>query len=260
MLEHVLSEKPDSIYQEIEASNDSDKIFKIFDLNVDEFPVINPDIPFNSFFKDQFKPNLQLCFGELLKSEEHRPALIAYQREVYQTINNKIDQVANQNKKVLKQLEESGKQDKQKQYVKSIDQLSRIKGKISKGSGINILPEFLEIINSQNQTIEQNTKLLIDTTGRLEEDVTELKGISKGFLKVLNKNWISKNKVLTASIITFLLIVIAGFSYNYITAPFNTVINIDISPELEIHPNYPPLLFIAPVDKFAKNGLSRNFR
>ena len=36
LLEHVISEKPDSIYQEIEPSNTSDKIFDIFDLKFEE--------------------------------------------------------------------------------------------------------------------------------------------------------------------------------------------------------------------------------
>ena len=43
----------------------------------------------NLFFKENFTSNLQLCFGELLKNKANRPALIAYQREVYQNLDSK---------------------------------------------------------------------------------------------------------------------------------------------------------------------------
>ena len=106
LLNNTLSEKGESIYKIIENPINENTLLKTFDINIEGLPTINKNNPYKNFFIKQFEPNLKLCFGELLKNEKNRPALIAYQREVYQNLDQTINKVIAQNELILQKLDD----------------------------------------------------------------------------------------------------------------------------------------------------------
>ena len=66
LLNEKLLFKPDSIYKEIEKE-ENDSIYTLFDINIDDFPVVKKRNPYGLFFEKRFPDMLKLYFGELLK-------------------------------------------------------------------------------------------------------------------------------------------------------------------------------------------------
>lgn len=224
------------VYKTIEAKENTEKIFKTFDLKVDTFPIINQNKPYNTFFKNQFTSNLQLCFGELLKNEKNRPAFIAYQREVYQNLETNLDKVISQNEKILEALSNREEQETTKTENKKWE---TVKYELKKENHSTINPEFEALINTQIASVKQDTELLIDITSNIKDELERLKGITVGIRKDLKQNWIAKNKVWVFALLSIFILVIASLVYVIKTAPFQMNVGISIDQSLNIHPEYP---------------------
>lgn len=236
LLKKTINEKGDNIYKVIEGPTSKNDLLKSFDINVEGLPTINKDNSYKTFFIEQFEPNLKLCFGELLKDEKNRPALIAYQREVYKNLNQSIEKVINQNELILKKLDD--KQEKET-IVKNNVKWKQVSEKVSKSNLNQITPEFQASIDNQLDSIKKDTQLLVDITGEIRDEVGKIKGITKEFSKELNQNWISKNKVVIFTIFAIISLCIIGLVYKMKTAPFQMNVVIEIDKALTIHPEYP---------------------
>ena len=155
LLKNTLNEKGDGVYKIIENPTNENNLLKTFDLNIEGFPTINENNSYKNFFIKQFEPNLKLCFGELLKNEKNRPALIAYQREVYQNLDQTINKVIAQNELILQKLDDN----KEKETIqKSNSKWNQVSKKIIETSFDQITPEFEASINNQIDGIKKDTQ------------------------------------------------------------------------------------------------------
>lgn len=238
ILNTQLSKKGGSFYKIIEKQENEQVVFKTFDLKVDTFPIIYNDKPYNEFFKKHFTSNLQLCFGELLKNVKNRPALIAYQREIYQSLESNIDRVISQNKKILEALTQ---QEDKEPTIKENEKWVVVKDKISNKSLNAVTPEFENLLNSRLSNIKQDTELLIDTTSDIKNEIERVKGITVGLGKELKKNWIAKKKVWILSLFLIATLIITGLTYKLNTAPIQMNVGLNIDKNIKVHPEYPKL-------------------
>lgn len=238
LLKDSLSEKSGSLYTIIEKPKSDQELFTTFDLKVDSFPIIKPEIPYNSFFKENFTSNLQLCFGELLKNKANRPALIAYQREVYQNLDNNIDKVINQNELILKKLSDNKERET---VLDNNTKWKNVKQKVSATPLTNVNPEFEKLLNQQLSDIKQDTELLIDVTSDIKKELEKVKGLTKGISKELKQNWVSKNKVWILSLFAIAIISILGLMYQIKTTPFTMNVGVGLDESIKVHPEYPTL-------------------
>lgn len=238
LLKDSLSEKSDSLYSIIEKPKSDAEIFTTFDLNVDSFPIIKPEVPYNSFFKENFTSNLQLCFGELLKNKSNRPALIAYQREVYQNLDDNIDKVINQNELILKKLTDN--QERQT-VLENTTKWKNVKQKVTTTSLTSVNPEFEKLLNKQLSDIKQDTELLIDITSDIKSELEKVKGLTKGISKEIKQNWVAKNKVWILSLFAIAIISILGLMYKIKTTPFTMNVGVAIDQSTKVHAEYPTL-------------------
>ncbi|WP_299524862.1 carboxypeptidase-like regulatory domain-containing protein [uncultured Lutibacter sp.] len=238
LLKNTLNEKGDGVYKIIENPTNENNLLKTFDLNIEGFPTINENNSYKNFFIKQFEPNLKLCFGELLKNEKNRPALIAYQREVYQNLDQTINKVIAQNELILQKLDDN----KEKETIqKSNSKWNQVSKKIIETSFDQITPEFEASINNQIDGIKKDTQLLVDITGEIRDEIDKIKGITKGFSKELKQNWIAKNKVIIIALFAIISLCIIGLVYKIKTAPFQMNVGIMLDNSLEIHSEYPKL-------------------
>ena len=223
----------------IEQANDENsvqKLFKIFELNPDSYVDIHHNDKFSDFFKQNFVPNLQLCFGELLKSEEYRPAFIAYQRDVYATIENKVDLLIKQNGELLTKFNEKGIEIK-----KENSELERLKIAIKTKNSNSLNIDFYNIFDSYFNELSGKVDLLIDISTAIKDDVSIIRKMTSDFSYELSDNWFSKNRVQVYSLIVILLLIVSGFAYNYCHSPFSVNIKFEILPGLRIKSSYPEL-------------------
>ena len=222
VLEHIIKDKEESIYQIIEKADNEAEAFKTFDLNVHEFPVINPEIPFNLFFEKQFKPNLELAFSELLKDEKNRPALIAYQRAVYKNLDGNINHIIQQNREILSKLEEKELRTIQTQvHQVNLDQPSEI---------------FIKSINARQEEIYTDLK---ESTEKIQADIALIKSLVKGLGKDLHRGWMKKEKVLVFAGLGVTVVIALFVLYSFWSQPFVSNIAIAQDENIKVHPDYP---------------------
>ncbi|MEM6630305.1 MAG: hypothetical protein AAF694_11575 [Bacteroidota bacterium] len=238
VLSAVLAEYSGSIYQEIEAAQSPEELLRRFDLQVADFPIIKDSEPYPSFFKDQFIPNLQLCFSELLKQERNRPAYIAYQREVYSNLNGSIQELILQNNRLLAQVKEK---DARKAYQEENGALAQMLDHISQTNLAQIQPEFEQSFVSSLAHLEHKTDLLLGHTQWIQEDLQAVKGITKRFDQSLKENWIEKNKVWIGVLLVLAIAYIGFLLFRQANRPFTMNIQVGIPDSLQIDPGYPIL-------------------
>ncbi|WP_400080239.1 hypothetical protein [Winogradskyella sp. R77965] len=213
----------DSIYRQIENPQSVDQLFELFNLSVDNFPDVNAKYPFGTYFKNEFIPMLQLSFGELLKDEKSRPALIAYQRDVYQTLDKKLDLSIEQNNLILDKLSSPSEKVQMSNFN---DSLVKVKYEISsKKESATLLPEFEQQIESYYETIRKDVAEVLTGIGEIKEGI--------------NRNWLLKHKVYVISIGVLLSTIIVFQIHRINTQPFDMVIS--IKKEDHIHREYPPI-------------------
>ena len=238
VLNDSLSEKKDSIFTIIEKPRSDQELLSTFDLKVDTFPIIHSDYPYNSFFKEHFTANLQLCFGELLKNDKFKPALIAYQREVYQNLDTNISKVISQNEKILQKLTDN--QEKETS-LQNNEKWKNIQQKVITTSLVSVNPSFEKLLNQQLSDIKQDTELLINITSDIKDELEKVKGITKGISKELKQNWVAKNKVWILSFFAVAIVIIFGLIYTINTSPFTMNVGVGVDNNTNVHAEYPKL-------------------
>ncbi len=215
----------DSLYRQIEDPNSVHELFELFNLSVDSYHEIHPKHPFGEYFENEFIPILQLCFGEQLKLEKNRPALIAYQRDIYQNLDKKLDKTISQNNKILAKLDAKGNAEELVAYNNS---LVTIKHQISdKKDATYLLPEFEQIIDDYYDNISKDISKILS---EIESVTTEIKS-----------NWVEKNKTYIMGAGIVMILIIALISYNYYNVPFNSTIILSPNQSIQINSQYPPL-------------------
>lgn len=223
------------IYSKIEKP-DSD-IFKTFNFEIDHFPIISEELPFRKFFKDHFISNLQLCFGELLKDPNYRPAYIAYQREVKEKLERNIERMIAQNDEIIAQLKEPAVELKTgNRFLKNLAQT------ISKDWNAERLAD--EIKTEYAKTLEElrnKTEIILDQLSYIQDDVSEIKGVVRGLDRKLSDNWLSKNKVWVFSVLTLLIMSFAGTIVYNMNRPFQLILRVRQDPGITVLPEYPPI-------------------
>lgn len=228
-------EERGSLYRNIENPRDQKSILKLFDINVQNFPVINANVPYNEFFKSEFTPNLQLCFGELLKKEKNRPAYIAYQREVYQNLDAGLHKIIEQNNILISKIEDSYEVRNQNKSLREI------KKKVRSTAKDSISTEFEASLNNQLLEISQNTAILIAKSQEISTELEKVKNITKGISKDLKTGWVEKNKLKVMAAFGSVVLVVIILLYFVNTLPFDINISTEIDNSRQFHPEYPSL-------------------
>lgn len=222
-----------SLINAIENPPNDDVLFNAFDLNLSDFPIINEQLPFPEYFKEKFQPNIQLCFGELLKDEKNRPALIAYQREVFRSLEFGIDKVIAQNNLILEKLDNRKDVEQENKILYEVKNVLKKKNKNAPDS------LFIQSLNVQLKTISEQNDVIIKQNLKILDTLLEVKEITKVTLLEINQNWFEKNKVYVLLGAVFAILVISGLVYHLKSQPFNMVLNIEKNKVLNINPDYP---------------------
>ncbi len=233
ILEKTINSKSESLYKSIENPKDSNELLKLFELKVGDFPKINSNIYYNDFFKKEFTPNLQLCFGELLKKEKNRPAYIAYQREVYQNLDNGIDKIIKQNESIINRLDHA------EDYVHQNETLRKVQRAARSTSQDNISPEFETSFNKQLIDLSRKSDILLLKSEEISAELLKVKSLTKNINKEIKLHWVEKNKVRIIGLGLAMCIALFSLYYSLKTQPFDMKISTRIDPSVEIHLEYP---------------------
>lgn len=235
VLNDSLTEESGKLYKTIESPTDEKTLFSTFEMNMGEFPVINPQHPYNQFFRQQFLPNLQLCFGELLKQERNRPALIAYQREVFQSLGSGIEAIIEQNKAILAKIEDKAP------YLQQNEALSQIGQALAAAPKDKVHPAFEAGLNRQLEGLASQTALLVGKSDQIQHELEKVKHIATGMSRDLKTGWLEKNKVWALASLTASLVVIAGLVFYLRSKPFEMNLRLEVDKSLGVNADYPPL-------------------
>lgn len=241
LLEKNLNDSDRLLYKFIENPISADDTLRKFDLQIQKFPVINAEQPYPLFFKQQFIPNIQLCFGELLK--KNRAALIAYQREVYQSLEASIDRVVAQNNEMLGTLKKEEAREVSDRNKKLRTLQSAVKPFPRSKPTEVFLNEFYEQLagfSAQTHVFLELLRELKLDVGEIKEEVRVIKEVTKLFGKELRGNWLEKNKVWVSSLIGVAALIICGLVYYLRSLPFLANISLQVD-SIKVNPQYPPL-------------------
>ncbi len=252
LLDALLADEDDGIFEKIERPKSEEEVFNLLDIKIQDFPTINPSDPFPAFFRREFIPNLQLCFGELLKKKSNRPAYIAYQRATYQKLDFRISQIIQQNEEVINKL---NKAESSNVIIQNSKDWQKINNYFQKKDLRQITPEFESIFEDSLSVLNKQTSLLVDFTGEIKEEVLKVKRIAKNFNKQLRQNWFQKNKVIVLGLFTFTFVIICFLVLKLLSAPFNTNIGIEVNPAIQVQDAYPKLSDKAKLRFFLPNGM-----
>jgi hypothetical protein len=246
LLDVALASDEKTIVAAVEKPVSVDETFKTFYIQTDMFPVIDALNPFPAFFESKFIPHLQLCFGELLKQHENRPAYIAYTRQIERNLEDGIDQLKKQNEEILKKLNHPDKEIA-KEALKFWTTVQKRVNKLKPNELAGLISQSFD-----QQLGELNTKvdLLVDMTGAVRKDVAFIKGevsstknITKDLHQKLSENWISKHKVAFFSLVGITVLILGSVYYFLSTQPFAAVISLQPNGSNEVHKEYPALTF-----------------
>ncbi|AUP81227.1 hypothetical protein [Flavivirga eckloniae] len=211
----VFSQQAQALHIKVENINGAKEFFECLNIDVGGLHDVKTNNPYGAFFKERFPKMLKLCFGELLKKEENRKALIDYEQEVKQTINNKLD-------KILDELENSN---------------------INKTSGFNVLTvqEVRHKFNSSRLDYFMDT--IREQYITIANDLEYLKNAFEQILQELQGNYFEKKKVYIFSTVIAFVVIVFGLIYYIITLPFTTNITLEPNKKIKVHNEYPPLSY-----------------
>ncbi|MGD1893747.1 MAG: NB-ARC domain-containing protein [Cyclobacteriaceae bacterium] len=151
--------KHHAVVQQIDEV-DSEK--SLVDALTDQLPTIFPHRSFPKFFKVKFVPNLQLCFGELLKDPKNRAALIAYQRNVMNCIQKNTQKMLQQQSDLKKEFK-----DLRGEVERALQKLDE-KVQSQKVTQTDLLTTELE---KHLQSLPDDIRLLVDRNGKILQEV-----------------------------------------------------------------------------------------
>ena len=238
VLNDSLGHKEQSVQELIEMPNDDKDVFNAFNFHVSQFPVIREGNHYGQFFKKHFIPNLQLCFGELLKQQKNHPAYIAYQREIYQKLNSGVEKIIERNDQILEKITSL---EKKQLYQKSNRFWRNLSRRARKRKLDVITLEFESSFNNQLDQLTNKIDLVYDYTIKIDTTVEEIKRITIGINRDLKKDWIEKNKVVIFSLAGIATVVICFFVYKNLTREFDVNISVKKDTTLQIHDLYPEI-------------------
>ncbi|WP_406685526.1 hypothetical protein N1F78_07355 [Seonamhaeicola sp. MEBiC1930] len=223
-LEYKLMNEADSFYKEIENPKTKEHLVNKFEIPTNEFPVINANHNYGSFFKEEFNDMMQLCFGELLKKGENRNALIAYQRSVYQSLDSKMDFLLEQNKEILQNIDSEKKSFDQERIS---EVLKEAKLEIEAKNTDELLPEFETRID--------------DHFTALSKEFDDLKSVFYKILAEIDSSYFSKNKVYIISLLIGAFVLIGSLFAYILYLPFTSSITLETKKDLNTNVLYPSL-------------------
>ena len=180
-----------------------------------------------------------------MKSEKKKPAYIAYQREVYSSLNNSIEKVIHQNSELLKKLD---KPEKAKDLQQANSDWAKVKQRITDKGKDEITPEFEKAFNDHFAEIAGKLNLLVDLNKDIQKDLGALHYL-------LRNDWVSKNMVLVATVIGILFLIIIGLITYNLNAPFNAVVNVYKDSQIKVHSEYPSLSDEAKIRFYFPTGI-----
>nr|WKN39715.1 NB-ARC domain-containing protein [Tunicatimonas sp. TK19036] len=160
-----------AVVQHIDEAGSEEGIVQLLFTEADKLPTIHPHHSFSDFFKKNFVPNLQLCFGELLKDPKNHKALVDYQRNIMVAIQ--------QNSRDLLQKQEALQhefKDSQATLQTVLQQLSEKTQELATAEDTQLLRAELE---QYLQPLRQEVTLLVTLTGEIRDEVKEIKEIAE---------------------------------------------------------------------------------
>ena len=155
------SEENKLLIQKIDGLSGSKIVVDDFFNEIDILPEINPELPYPTFFKRKFVENFQLCFGELLKKDDQKDALIAYNRNVLTHIQTSIE---SQQETLVNELKQT-KTELKKVILAVSDRRKRVVQ--SKQLDPSILIEWEGFTNELTTKVD----LLVDGQGQILRDI-----------------------------------------------------------------------------------------
>lgn len=233
----------------IEQPGDTSELLNMFDLTVSSFPTIQEERPFSQFFREQFQPNVQLCFGELLKDEKNRPAFIAYQRVVYSSLEESISKVIEQNDLLIKKLDQNS------EIIQENQNWDRILKVLTNTPGKTRDRVFLASLNAEISQLSTRTELVVEQNEQILSELSQVKGITKGFSRQLQTGWVERNKIRVIGFLSFLVIVIVALTLFLRMQPFQLSLQVLPDPSIALDPEYPSLQADSELKVFLPNGI-----
>ena len=112
---------------QINDLGNTDDFLSNFLWSSNDWPVINFEFPFPKFYADEFLEHYKLCFGELLKDDNHKLALIAYNR----TISTQIQKGLIEQKSQIDALLASNEEIKQQLHSLALTPVDRFEKELS---------------------------------------------------------------------------------------------------------------------------------
>ena len=235
--ENLVFRQKDVIYHLLKESHELSPDKKDLSTNVSHFPIIKEDFPFGPFFQKEFEINLQLCFGELLKKDKNRSAYIAYQKTIYEKLDESVSSIIQQNEKIIEKLDaldQSVIKQKNKAWGKYRSRIRKIDRKV-------LQPDFDNVNTQLLNELYQKTDLIVDLTRQIKDELGEVKSVVVTFEEKLKVNFLSKNKVVIALLFITLLSFIAFLIYRSENAPFQMTLDIVLDPSISLDHEYPAL-------------------
>ncbi len=232
----------EKIIKHIDASS-SDFYAMADDLDIiyEQLPEISNKIPFRDFFKTQFPPQLQLCFGELIKKEENQSAWIAYQRYLYQSSQRYFTKLKAQNEEILIELR------KPKLNQSLFLDLKTVDSQLGKYSFEQLNPQIQSSLDLYTISLKNDQKLILrelkegkKLTEKIGRDTHQTKEIVKDINQTLHKEWMPKKKVAFLSAVSLFSIALFSFWYYKANSDFSLTAYVNASSDLNISDAYPP--------------------
>ena len=219
-------EASNELLREIDELNDSSELLTSFYVKNNNWPEINSEFPFTEYYESEFVKNFRLCFGELLKDKDHRPALIAYNRNISTQIQKGLQEQKNQIDLLLEGNEELKSeisrlsQSPQERFEKEI-----------------VFPKLNIALDEYLQPLHENVKLLIDINGNVLAGIEDLKKESQFQTQQIGKLTATVEQNLKNKFVHILYLIIAlalsyfAFRYWQSSQPFVFTVLVNHSSE-----------------------------
>ena len=238
------------LIQQIDEVDKSELVIEDFFNQLNTLPTINEVLQFVNFFRQKFVENFQLCFAELLKKEENKDALISYNRNVLNHIQQSIQ---DNQKDLINELNTTKKELNDILNVVSHRKLTLNKTKRVEANIYLQLDHFTSKLN-------QKVKILVDGQGNIITKLNEVDAKVDHISQVLNyikrKDFITK----VVYIITTLVTITLGYlTYYYFVSktPYNFTVqleNTSTNSSLPYHKSTVQLLYGDRTDTITTNN------
>ncbi|WP_430412142.1 hypothetical protein [Kordia sp.] len=208
------------LIQQIDEVDKNELVIEDFFNELNTLPTINEDLQFVNFFRQKFVENFQLCFAELLKKEENKDALISYNRNVL----NHIQESIQENQKIFIQELNTTK----KELDTILNLVSHRKLTLHKTRNV----EKKIYLQLEQFTLELNQKIeiLVDGQGNIITKLNEVDAKVDHISQILNyikrKDFLTKVVYIIATLVT---ITLGYLTYYYFISktPYNFTVQLE---------------------------------